>query len=360
MIFCKDCFIDSEIRNIVGKSRRIGNCPICGTKNIQLYDTEIDSSVRDNFNRLFDLYTIETDASKDIPKVAFTSIIEDVIENWQIFNPILNANQIRKILESLCHDKISVDENFLLQKVVIAENYNNAYLKTNCIVETGKWADFSDAIKNKNRFHSKTVNTAILKPYLEGLVKIYPSGSMFYRGRIAEDENGFKTSEIGIPPAKITKSGRANSEGIPRLYLASDDETAIHEIRASMYDYVTLGIFKAIRDVKVINLQNINKLSPFSDYDADIALFAVNKQILHDINNEMAKPVRNNSNSVEYVPTQFIADYVDSLGEYDGIEYMSTMNANGYNLAIFDATAFDCIDVKTVQVNEIKYKWFNI
>ena len=189
------------------------------------------------------------------------------------------------------------------------------------------------------------------------MVKTYQKGSVFFRGRIADDEQGLKINEIGMPPAKLAKSGRANPVGIPRLYLASDEKTAIHEIRASMYDYVTLGSFELLEDIRVINLQDINKLSPFSDYDADIALFAVNKQILHDINNEMAKPIRNNASPVEYVPTQYIADYVYSLEKYNGIEYKSTMNLNGYNLALFDAGLCKCINVKTVQVTEIKYNW---
>ena len=103
----------------------------------------------------------------------------------------------------------------------------------------------------------------------------------FYRGRIAENEKGFSINDIGMPKANLAKSGRANSTGIPRLYLASDEKTVLHEIRSSMYDFVSVGVFELKQDMKVIDLQNIDKLSPFSDYDADIALFAINKQILH-------------------------------------------------------------------------------
>ncbi|MBO4639976.1 MAG: RES family NAD+ phosphorylase [Treponema sp.] len=355
MRFCIECFIDLEIRNIIGQSQNIGDCPICNKKSVSLYDPDKDLSIKEAFDRLFDLYTTESEASDIIPKSAFTTIIEDLIDNWNIFNPNLKVSQIRKILESLCSDI-----NLLTQKVVIAENYNPIYLKENCIVNTGKWLDFSNTIKNINRFHSNALNTIRLKPYLEGLVKLYPKGMRFYRGRIAENEQGFSKYEIGMPPPKVTKSGRANSYGIPRLYLASDEKTVLHEIRSSMYDFVTLGIFELKKDIKVIDLQNIDKLSPFSNYDADIALFAINKQILHDINNEMAKPLRNNANPIEYIPTQYISDYVHSLKEYDGIEYKSTMNPNGYNLAIFDPTLFECINTETIQVNEINYIWQKI
>ena len=74
----------------------------------------------------------------------------------------------------------------------------------------------------------------------------------------------------------------------------------------------------------------------------------------------MAKPLRNNANPIEYIPTQYISDYVHSLKEYDGIEYKSTMNPNGYNLAIFDPTLFECINTETIQVNEINYIWQKI
>ena len=113
MKFCINCFIDTEIKNIIGKSRNIGICPICNKKDVPLYDSAMDTSIRDIFNPLFDLYTVESDAPIDIPKTAFTTIIEDILENWNIFNPSLKISQVRKILESLCEEKQAIDRNYL-------------------------------------------------------------------------------------------------------------------------------------------------------------------------------------------------------------------------------------------------------
>lgn len=110
------------------------------------------------------------------------------------------------------------------------------YIEENCIVKTGKWSDFSNTIKNINRFHSNIINVDKLKNYLTGLEKTYKWGTKFFRGRISNDEKGFDIDEIGAPPIEFAKSGRANSAGIAHLYLASDKETAVREIRASLYD----------------------------------------------------------------------------------------------------------------------------
>ena len=52
MKFCIECFIDLEIRNIIGQSHDIGDCPICNKESVSLYDPEKDFSIKDAFNKL--------------------------------------------------------------------------------------------------------------------------------------------------------------------------------------------------------------------------------------------------------------------------------------------------------------------
>ena len=75
MKFCTECFIDFEIRNIIGQSQDIGDCPVCNKKSVSLYDPEKDLSVKEAFDRLFDLYTLESEASEIIPKSDNNSVL---------------------------------------------------------------------------------------------------------------------------------------------------------------------------------------------------------------------------------------------------------------------------------------------
>ncbi len=78
------------------------------------------------------------------------------------------------------------------------------------------------------------------------------------------------------------------------------------------------------------------------------------------INDEMGRIMRRSDSSLDYVPTQYIADFVKSIShdgtaEYSGIEYKSVMHKDGYNLAIFDPDLFECIETKVYGIDLINY-----
>jgi hypothetical protein len=147
------------------------------------------------------------------------------------------------------------------------------------------------------------------------------------------------------------------------LYLASDERTAIHEIRAGAFDYITIGKFITKQNITVVNFRLINQISPFDD-SINPLIFAINKSCLEKIDKEMAKVLRQGDSHIDYIPTQYIADYLNSR-EFNnglstvcnGIEYKSTMNPSGYNLAIFDKDILKCIETKTIQVSGLQYTY---
>ena len=161
---------------------------------------------------------------------------------------------------------------------------------------------------------------------------------------------------MGVPPVSLTTAGRTNSEGIQCLYLASDEETTFHEVRARDNDHVSVGEFCQIKDLKIVDLSLFDKIGPFSIPDFDMTWFAINIDIIRKIGNEVAMPMRRFDRALDYVPTQYICDYVKHLG-YDGIRYKSTLVEGGINYAIFDEKKFDCVGVKVVHIGNIHYEW---
>ena len=77
---------------------------------------------------------------------------------------------------------------------------------------------------------------------------------------------------------------------------------------------------------------------------------------VHFIGNEIAKPMRRFDKTLDYVPTQYICDYIKHLG-YDGIKYKSTLSNGGTNYAIFKEKKFECVQVKVVHIGNIQYEW---
>ena len=75
----------------------------------------------------------------------------------------------------------------------------------------------------------------------------------------------------------------------------------------------------------------------------------------------MGKIMRRSDSALDYVPTQYITDFVksiihDGIEEYAGIEYKSVMHSDGYNLAVFDPDVFECIETKVYRIDTIDYR----
>ena len=45
MIFCSNCFHNLEIKSIIEERGSLGSCPICGTMDVKVYDTEKDEFI---------------------------------------------------------------------------------------------------------------------------------------------------------------------------------------------------------------------------------------------------------------------------------------------------------------------------
>ncbi|WP_410479029.1 RES family NAD+ phosphorylase [Pedobacter gandavensis] len=71
---------------------------------------------------------------------------------------------------------------------------------------------------------------------------------------------------------------------------------------------------------------------------------------------ELSRPVRKQDVHLDYLPTQYLCEFIKSLG-FDGVEYKSAMNSNGYNLAIFTDKKLDCVDAIFHRVTNLQYDW---
>lgn len=359
MYCCSNCFKDSEIKAIIeGSSPRTklstGKCDFCSSTNSPVYDLAANTAIAERFDELLDVYTPISELPADFPKEK-TDLLKNILyNNWEIFN--LKPDSIYKLIIQLCTDRYSQHPELFNLPVGIAELQSAKYLEENSILKSHVWEDFSDGIKNVNRFHSDFVNKEELDIFLRCASKKHKAGEVFYRARICTDEKGFKPTDMGAPPMGKAKAGRVNPEGLSILYLSDTKDTTLYEIRAGLYDYVTVGRFKLEQDIEVINLIDVGKISPFIGVARgfDLTEYAINIDHLKMISQEIAKPLRND-NTLDYLPTQYISDFIRSKG-YAGIEYISTMNQDGTNLAVFDSKLLKCTKTEVYDISSINYK----
>lgn len=305
MIFCEHCFNDREIASIICSvsASNVGECPVCHHREGHLYDTSTQSELTPYFEELLSIYTPSTMLPDTYPKAETRSLIDDLKERWNIFSGIPRI-QIYEILKSVCHELYVNVPEILDGTVGIPELYDNVYLQSHALLKNNDWDAFVTEIKTKNRYHSKLINFDILEKYCSFIRKTYKTGDLFYRARISE-QTGYPINEMSAPPAGKSSEGRANARGITCLYVASDVDTTLHEVRAGVFDFVSVGTFRLKQDITVVDLRAITEISPFVD-GLEYLDHAINKQYLEKLNSEMSKSLRRSDSTLDYVPTQYI------------------------------------------------------
>ena len=363
MKICKDCFADEILKDEVNRAERQDNCDICGNQNIFVYDTQHDDYLIPYVSSLISIFS-PIGKIENFQPGQETLLKTEVATNWNIFTTN-DEYKVYQMLSEICKELFEEIPNLLNSPVGVDKMYDPIYLQEHSLFSKG-WECFVEDIKYNNRFHSNQINKGILAKYCEAIQKTYSGGEQFFRCRIAKDGKQFEPKEIGAPPKGKSADGRANARGIVTLYLGDTEKTALHETRTGLYDHVCIGTFELKSPITVIDFKKINEISPFQDgIIDDIAELAINKKHLKQIDYEMGRVMRKSDDVLDYLPTQYIADFVRSIVSeeypeqyaFQGIEFRSVMNLEGFNLAIFTPECFDVIDIKMKRINQISYVW---
>ena len=132
--------------------------------------------------------------------------------------------------------------------------------------------------------------------------------------------NGFDKFDSKEPPLSTGAAGRNNLEGVSYLYVADDPYTACAEIRPKVHAVISLGQFKALKQLNLFNFSDDVTIPNFDDYSIeDISEIRTITRILF----QFTKPVYNPKN---YLPSQYISDFIRKNG-YDGIAYRSMFSS---------------------------------
>jgi len=340
---CIECFRDSEIRTIINSLDSIGDCDFCGVKDVKIHLIGENSTISDYLREIIELYSNDSNGKP---------LEEALLEDWNIFN--MSPQAIKSLIQNIYPTQNP-------SNVSIPQFSDKDYLKEFGIVKGKNWQEFANSIKYDNRFHNGIFNPDAFAVFLSYSVKIYSEGTKMLRARICHSKNRLSIDEMGAPPSEKLQAGRINPEGIPVLYLSSEKETTLKEVKASVFDFVTIGDFIATKSIKVVDLLKLATISPFllqnkNEKDTNILTqYVINRKVLKDISTEVAKPLRRNDSTLEYLPTQFIAEFIKSQG-YDGVEYASTVSERSYNLAMFDKTSFKCENTYVCEISKLSYE----
>lgn len=227
------------------------------------------------------------------------------------------------------------------------------------------WDDFKKNIKHSNRFFIGNEIITILNKLKRIEEKRDQDDSLavtlspmlgdlhLYRARIGDytDEKKYEENELLNPPSSFVKSGRCNPSGISYLYLASDIDTAMHEVRPNIGDNVTI----AEVSVNPKNILSFNILSKTNNIYESRKLKTYDVEAIVDIINKDLSSVVTVNQDVEYLPFQFLAEYIKNRG-FDCFSYSSSIT-KGTNYVMFDSSNAKVISRNLYKINKVKCEY---
>ena len=158
--------------------------------------------------------------------------------------------------------------------------------------------------------------------------------------------------EMGAPPAHLAGHGRANPAGIRYLYLGSTDETAVAEVRPHTGELACVARFE-VPAIRALDLRDPRKsASPFIlENREQMAALRAGLPLLERLGEELTKPVQPRSAAFEYIPSQYLCEFIKKQG-YQGVIYRSSVS-DGVNLALFDPGLASGVGVSVSRVNRV-------
>lgn len=255
-----------------------------------------------------------------IQQLVREEVLECGIMGGELWTPINSSSYVQEDLMHYSWERFEQIIRYKYRYTFLAlESYSNEKTEifTQSPVDTLKMLE--DLIKNLDLFCTLSM------------------GSVLYRAR-ASSVPLTQVQEICSPTANLAKDNRMSPRGIPMFYCSTSEKVAVSEIKCATNESKYLATFTVLKDLTLLDLTQVpQEYSIFSEYEErnpGIRFF-------HSFITEISKPVGNEENFIEYIPTQILSEYFRYFirtpqgKPIDGIRYSSSKIKNGINYALF-------------------------
>lgn len=199
-----------------------------------------------------------------------------------------------------------------------------------------------------------------------------PKGTLLWRSQLGSAEPIRVEWEEGVywdttpsplpeermkPRINMASEGRANPKGIPYLYLSTDRDTAMAEVRPWVGSEISVGLFQMRRDLVLVDCSR-DKYTPIliSELDSGKPDAAKLEQVIWGgINKAFSEPVTPTDYTPDYIPTQVIAECFRVNG-IDGIQYGSALG-EGHNIVLFDLDEAELAQCCLFRVSGVRFSF---
>lgn len=213
-----------------------------------------------------------------------------------------------------------------------------------------------DSIKRNNRFNIDSKFYDLLKKCFVGNKKTIRKGDILYRARIYSEDDRFEkyhnlkkstwegydkeNSFINIAD-KWNVEGRMNPAGIKYLYVATEVNTCLAEIKPYAHILVSVAEIRVNQDLYVVDFSRKFGKGD-TEFLAEFSLY---------INQELG---RGDIEPGGYLFSQIVAEYCKK-NNFDGMVYNSAFNnfSSGNNVTIFSYEKCEAISSKLYYIDDI-------
>lgn len=345
---CIECFLDVYLKERIKEEGTLGNCEFCGCENVYIIDPQ---ELKHYFDPLINLYSAQVEfyPVEKLKECEGRFIWEILSDDWGVFDDWEKGQEIIEEMYPRHHE----DTPLFLDNYVDREDewYGKEEELSDKLKE--EWNEFCEEITYRNRFFpQKKLDINLLGEILTYSEKTIATGEFLFRARSSLDGKLLSAEEMGAPPNQKAMEGRANPKWIPYLYLASDHNTAISEIRPQAHNSITVGKFNVNSQINVIDLRNPYIDTPFKWGDR-LAFVLDIYAFLRMLGYILSKPAeREKAITTEYLPTQYLCEFIKNQG-YEGVLYKSFLGS-GHNIVLFGEDKVDCIETKLYKITSIK------
>ena len=319
------CFTSKEIKALAENHPKKGVCDFSGSSDF-VFDFQELIPFFDEFLGFFE------------PNIDGSSLYETIQDNWSLFTkPSLSKPILDRAAELSGHTSLlSSQVSYKLELLEPRE----------------KWDAIKTELITKRRFFSgELVADEDKWDVFFNANNVIEKDEVFYRGRINSQKDKIYSDEdgLGMPPPFYATAGRANVSGIPYLYLTKDIDTVMYECRASSGDHISIGQFCTANKISVVDFTfNPDLYHAFNSITLDLKTTIQQYLFFELISKDLSKPIRRYDNKdLDYLPTQFVCEYIRLVAGQKGIVFASSQHPSGKNLVLFDQN--DVRFVKAIQ-----------
>ena len=365
--FCLDCVKHEALKNLIEKyGKSLPLCPLCGAEDKPALPYT-DMNLKKLFRALIRYHYMEEehnsgstshimdlfDQSNEILKLE-----ESDLEYWDLLEVVVqNLVEVVDDAGNLCEEipLSSEDENGVSKYSLVAMKIGEPEILTEMAkrLQATNYFLIENEALDLFREHATTISykVEVLSRFYRariGYEKCGLTSDCTENGRIEKHYLPFSGPAIGSPPPFAANAGRLNRPGVTFLYLASDRDTAIAEVRPHPGHVVTIAAFANAQPLNVARVVNLN-IYDFYHSSSLLDYF----WLMTNIDGLLSMPVVPELRNFRYRLTQFLADIFRRVG-FHGVVYRSSITS-GENLVIFDPSILEQIpdSLECVEVTQV-------